>query len=629
MDDAGSHPAESVASVGPASAGMSLEPDGLAERVESSSAVAADQAKDNADLDADEDHPTHEDALVASSGSAAAARVAQWWSRTDITLILVVLAGAAYALYLAGLTIDQHNGFGTAGFDIGLYDQGLWLLSRFKAPFVTIMGRNLFGDHSSFILLPLVPFYWFGAGSSFLLAAQSIALGSTGIPVYFTAKRLLHSKWAACALGVAFLLQPALAWTNTENFHPDAFLAPLFATAIAAMVAKRWRWFVFFAVLCTTVKEDSLLVIVPLGLYAWWKYGRTDEPKNRSGIHVAMWSVLWTGASLVILRVLNSVGSLNAWRIPFGGPTGLVKTTFSDPGRVWNYVVKGIDFPGEKSDNRRLWYLWQLFTPTLLLALAAPAEWFLFLFVLGANVISNFYYQYNIQYHYSVVLLPGIFFASMVAITRIRRRLRKGIAVVAVLLSSLWTGYLWGPTPLSAKPTSWVDASAPWVAEGRQLMKQVPDGAVLSVFYGYIPHMGHRVEVYQFPVPWRDSYYALPGDDTATIAHLADRVQWALVRDVDTSPDPSVHDAFLAMTKDFVLVDQAGSSQLYRRRAAGTPPAIQAGAAATPVTEASPTVPTTTTPAATEPPATSPPETTPPASPSLPADDIFGTSTPK
>ena len=165
--------------------------------------------------------------------------------------VLVAIAAAAYAVYFSRLTIRHHNGFGTAGFDIGLYDQGLWLLSRFRSPFVTIMGRNLFGDHSSFILLPLVPFYWFGAGASFLLAVQSIALGSSAIPVYLTVRRLLSSRWAACGLAIAFLLQPSLAWTNAENFHPDSLIAPLLMTAIWAMVARRWRLFLVFGVLAT------------------------------------------------------------------------------------------------------------------------------------------------------------------------------------------------------------------------------------------------------------------------------------------------------------------------------------------------------------------------------------------
>ncbi len=521
--------------------------------------------------------------------------------------ILVAIAAATYAVYFARLTIRHHNGFGTAGFDIGLYDQGLWLLSRFRSPFVTIMGRNLFGDHSSFILLPLVPFYWFGAGASFLLAVQSIALGSTAIPVYLTVRRLLSSRWAACGLAIAFLLQPSLGWTNAENFHPDSLVAPLLMTAIWAMVARRWRWFLVFGVLATLVKEDTLLVIIPLGLYAWARFGRgeaalpmsdedasdedgsdedgSDEDgsgvdgsgvvqrwnadRNRSGLLLAGWSLLWTGFSLVLLRSLNSVGSLNAWRIPFGGPKGVIETAFKQPGVLWNYLVKGIDYPGENPDNRRMWYLWKLLSPVVFLIARAPLECCLFVLVVGLNIISNFFYQYNIEYHYTVIILPGLFFATTMAITRIKRVRWRRTAIVGVVASCLWTGYLWGPSPLSARPSPWSTDRAPWVAEGRALLRQVPPNVPISVFYGYVPHIAHRVEVYQFPVPWRDSYYRLPGDETAQIRPLRDRIEWVITRDVESSPDATVREAYNDMIKDFELVDQQGTGRLFRRRGLG------------------------------------------------------------
>ncbi len=532
--------------------------------------------------------------------------------------ILVAIAAATYAVYFSRLTIRHHNGFGTAGFDIGLYDQGLWLLSRFRSPFVTIMGRNLFGDHSSFVLLPLVPFYWFGAGASFLLAVQSIALGSTAIPVYLTVRRLLSSRWAACGLAIAFLLQPSLAWTNAENFHPDSLVAPLLMTAIWAMVARRWRWFLLFGVLATLVKEDTLLVIIPLGLYAWARFGRDEaappmsdedgagvvprwyEGRNRAGLILAGWSLLWTGFSLVLLRTLNSVGSLNAWRIPFGGPKGVVETAFKQPGLLWNYLVKGIDYPGERPDNRRVWYLWKLFSPVVFLIARAPLECCLFVLVVGLNIISNFFYQYNIEYHYTVIILPGLFFATTMAITRIRRARFRRMAIVGVAASCLWTGYLWGPSPLSARPSPWSTDRAPWVAEGRALLRQVPPDVPISVFYGYVPHIAHRVEVYQFPVPWRDSYFRLPGDETAQIRPLRDRIEWVITRDVESSPDATVRDAYNDMIKDFELVDQQGTGRLFRRRGLGgsgggvapvTVPPIPVPAAATVVVPPVPTAP--------------------------------------
>jgi uncharacterized membrane protein len=73
-----------------------------------------------------------------------------------------------YVVYFAKLTHDIHMGTGTSGFDYGIFDQGIWLLSRFHDPFVTINGRNLFGDHTSFILVFLVPFYWIAHGAGVL-----------------------------------------------------------------------------------------------------------------------------------------------------------------------------------------------------------------------------------------------------------------------------------------------------------------------------------------------------------------------------------------------------------------------------------------------------------------------------
>ena len=75
--------------------------------------------------------------------------------------------------------------------------------------------------------------------------------------------------------------------------------------------------------------------------------------------------------------------------------------------------------------------------------------------------------------------------------------------------------------------------------------------------------------MYQFPVPWRDSYYRLPGDETAQIRPLRDRIQWVITRDIETSPDPSVRDAYNEMIKDFELVDQQGAGRLFRRRVPG------------------------------------------------------------
>jgi hypothetical protein len=54
---------------------------------------------------------------------------------------------------------------------------------------------------------------------------------------------------------------------------------------------------------------------------------------------------------------------------------------------------------------------------------------------------------------------------------------------------------------------------------------RVPDGAPTSAIYNLLPHLAHRDQIYDFPVPWRDVNWGVDGE------HLADpaNVQWIVV----------------------------------------------------------------------------------------------------
>jgi hypothetical protein len=52
-------------------------------------------------------------------------------------LLLMIAADIAGFTYWS---VRNHAGFHTGAFDIGIFDQGVWLLSRFHEPFVTARG---------------------------------------------------------------------------------------------------------------------------------------------------------------------------------------------------------------------------------------------------------------------------------------------------------------------------------------------------------------------------------------------------------------------------------------------------------------------------------------------------------
>ena len=142
-----------------------------------------------------------------------------------------VAAGLLVATYIGvfgRLTWAQHENFGTFGYDMGLYDQGIWLLSRFKDPFVTIRGLHFFQHHVNLITVLFVPAYWLGAGPHFLYLVETVWMALGAVPLYLLARDRLESGWLGVAVAACFLLYPSLEWINWWHFHPDAIASPDF-----------------------------------------------------------------------------------------------------------------------------------------------------------------------------------------------------------------------------------------------------------------------------------------------------------------------------------------------------------------------------------------------------------------
>jgi uncharacterized membrane protein len=412
-----------------------------------------------------------------------------------------------YFLHFAHLTTDIHRGYGDSAFDIGLYDQGVWLLSRFHAPYVTLMGRNLFGDHTQFSLVALVPLYWIHAGADTLLYVQALMMALGAIPVYMLVMRRMNNPAFATVLAIAFLFHPALGQTNLENYHPDSFLIPVMGFVLYAAIENKPRMLVVFSVLALLCKEDVVLVLLPL--LVWYAWRRNF----RLGVTLAIGSVVTAVfMTFVVMRSLIGVPTLNTARIPtFGecksacaGLTGQIggfaKATLKRPADVIKYVIKS------DSPNGRPFYAWQMIAPTGLMFLVAPEVAVTAALVLFTNVISNFGYQHIIAYHYSMVLLPTIAMGTAYAISRLKTTTRRAIAVSIVGLSTLWCAYLWGAFPWNTQVGHW-SPSYPAVTAINQVKKQVPPNAVISAYYSFTPHLTHRERIYMWPTPFHAVYW--------------------------------------------------------------------------------------------------------------------------
>ena len=490
---------------------------------------------------------------------------------TPPTAPQVLLAGAAviWTWYFAVRSLNIHHALGTATYDSALYDQGMWLLSRFDAPFSTLMGRNLFGDHTSFVLLFLVPLYWLAPGAWIMFTAQSAAIAAGAIPVFLYGRRRLGSEWWALIGAGTYLLHPAVGWTNLENFHPDAFLGVFVGFAIYAALERKWRLYVVFVVLSLLVKEDVSLVIVPLGI---WVAIRRDR---RIGLLTVFGSLAFMAVAMfVVMRSLIGVPTRNGWRIPFGGVRGLFDTAFTNPTRLVEHL---------RSDDRP-WYLVQMTAPFAWLFARLPDVALISALVLFTNILSTFWYQYQIDYHYSLIAVPALSIGTVYAIGALREHIvrvrgrdvtvrSRPIALAVLASATLATAYLWSPVPWGRTPMFYGKTDNVYAASARELFELIPDDAVVSANYRLTPHLAYRKEVYQFPVPFRVLLY---GPDTSMegerLAERSERVEFVMLPvnlDGDLVDDwLEIEDAFIEVARNeiWVLYERDRSAPLPDRR---------------------------------------------------------------
>lgn len=425
----------------------------------------------------------------------------------------VLIMCVAHAVWMSWLQVEMHRGLGTFAYDVGLYDQGVWLLSRGHEPFVTLMGRNMLGDHASLILFFIVPLFWIVPGTATLLVVQAIAIAAGAIPLYLFARRVLSSPVMGFGAAFMWLANPAVNGTGMENFHPDSFLGLFLPLALYALYEKKWRLYWVAVVGALLVKEDVLLVMVPLGIFVAFRFDK------KKGFITALASIVVTVVGMfVLMRSLIGVPTRNAWRIPFGGFGGFFKEVFTNPSNVARYLM---------SDDRPL-YLFQMAAPFAAVFVLSPWLSLVSLPVIGANIVSTFWYQHSIQYHYSLVAVPALLCATVFGIRAVVPKWR-GIVMTAVLVCTTATSVMWGQHSLAIKPRQVLASDAPIAVSGREIVKQIPEGAVVSAFDPLVTFLAHRKEIYFFPNPFRAVYYGVGNELEGQRLPAADRVEYVVL----------------------------------------------------------------------------------------------------
>ena len=459
----------------------------------------------------------------------------------------VAAAAGFYFIHYALLSVQVQDAYAAPGYDMGIFDQGVWLLSRFHAPFVTVNGRELLGDHTSFVLLLAVPLYWILPEAQTLLVLQAALLAAAAVPIYLLGMRRLGKGWLATPFALAYLLNPALQHGNLEQFHPECFLVFFVAVALYAGIEWHPRVLIAAAIGCLLVKEDTALIILPLAV--WVAYRRDMRVGTWLGIGAVGYMALAYG---VVIKLLLGTTSFYANRIPFGGIWGLLRTPFAHPGKFWSYLISGY----------KPFYVWQMLASFGGAFLIAPEVAAVGILALLENVLSLFPYMQEIDYHYSLPLVPILAMGTVYAVSRLRSQKWRLVASSYVLSAAIVSCALWGVAPFSRHSTyPHSSPSSPAVLEVNRALRVIPPHAVVSADDAYVSHLDHRVYCYQWPTPFRAEYWGLYNQEGQRLPYASD-VQWLAISGFRTGTSAATFDAIAGQ---FTLVAEGGGVEVYRR----------------------------------------------------------------
>lgn len=381
--------------------------------------------------------------------------------------VIAGLFAASYSLF--GLLRHWH--FGSSAYDLGIFDQVVWHLSRFEAPSSSIRGvSNIFGDHFHPVIALWTPLYWLFPAAETLIVAQAILLAVSIIPVYLFARDRLNDR-AALGIAIAYGLFWGMQRTMEFDVHELAFAPLVIASAVLAMDRGRWHLFWIAAAALVLVKEDQIALLGGFALYLWFR----GERRRAAWLAVAS-VVLFAVVIGFIVPALNDAGVYEYT----DGAGALLRAPWRIPAMLVTPAAK-----------LRTLFMW--FAPFLFLPLASPLT-LVALPLLLERLLSPSAFHWGTIFHYSAPLAPLLAMAAADGLARLDLTPKRAgyAAAVVVLLCSILPGGLplWRLLSPAQYRAPLVTLTAPAV------LSLIPGDAVVVAQAAIVPHLSERPRIY-------------------------------------------------------------------------------------------------------------------------------------
>jgi uncharacterized membrane protein len=455
--------------------------------------------------------------------------------------VLSVLA-FIHAVMMSALAHHRHQTFQTFAFDLGIYDQAVWLIGHGAGGFSTMRGLPIFGHHVNMVLYLLAPLSWLGLGTLPLIVVQAAALSAGALPVSWMARTKLQSSGAGLVFGVVYLLYPAISWLSWVSFHPESLAVPLVLFAMWFSLNSRWGWFAVCIVLALSTREEVGLLVALLGVCMMLTVTRDRVSRPPTRFVGLVTSLVGAGWFLICTK----------WIIPHhlqGESAFYVQYFFGSYGNSMGEVVTHLATNPQEVVRAAS----QPDAKTFLLDLLGPLGFFPLVGLpvaaisgpqVATTLLGNQSFLRQITNQYTALIIPGFFAASIDAVARIRRRAGSArpfivkVSLVWLAFCSMGFAVLRGPLPGAVGSSEW-QLYPKNIAAMDAAVALVPDGVSVTATNEIAPHLSHRKVIYMFPNPFERILYGLgnakPTNDPPN-ADLVEEPLWVIANTLDLSP---------------------------------------------------------------------------------------------
>lgn len=429
--------------------------------------------------------------------------------REHIFEILLVLLITIFSVYIGTTSVFRYNNFYAGRFDLGNMDQTVWNTKhgrffQFTNPDGTnIVSRLAF--HADFILIFLTPFYYLWEDPRMLLIIQAVIVGLGAVFVYGLAKHLLNNKLLALIFAFSYLLNPSIQRASLFDFHGVTLVTTLLIGTWYFLVKKRYFWFIVFALLSASTKEQIWIITGLLGLFL---IVRTFLDGWSTQKKVIMTKPLALGLGLSLLSACMFY--LLIWHaIPNASNSKhFALSYFQEDNDSPSQLLKSIVFTPQKTiikviQHDRLEYIKQVLQPVGFLPLFAP--WFLVFpsTDIVLNLLSDKSELHQIYYQYTSAITPFLFIASIYVTHYVLKKKRNLLVILLssyILLFALYSSYLHGPLPWSREPNmDMYTKPEPHAGFINDKLKQIPTDYKIAASNNLGSHLSQREYIYTIP----------------------------------------------------------------------------------------------------------------------------------